>query len=409
MSTNVPAIQWTPTGIVVPTQAAILAGAIADFNAAFGGNLNPALNTPQGQLASALAAIIANANTAIANLVNGVNPPTSSGSLQDAIGYLYFMTRNPAVSTVVVCTCVGLAGTVIPVGAQAQDTSGNVYVCTAQVTIPVGGSITTTFANAVTGPIACPANTVTTIYQQIPGWDTVNNIGAGILGSNVETPAAFEFRRQQSIAANSQGAVQSVYGALFGSTNGVANVPGLVDAYVYENATSAAVSVGATSYSVAKNAIYVAAYGGVAATIANLIWSKKSPGCNTVGNTPIVVTDTNYSLPQPSYTINFNTPTTVPIYFAVTLASNTGLPGNYKTLIQNAIIAQFLGTTGSTRARIGSAILASNFYGPVINLGPLYQVTSVFVGQSASPSGTSTTMGIDQMPTITAANITVSP
>lgn len=401
-TTNVPAIQWNPTGLIVPPEPSILAGAIADINAAFGGNLNPALNTPQGQLASALTAIIANANASIANLVNGINPPTSSSPLQDAIGYLYFMTRNAGTATVVTLTCIGLAGTVIPVGAQAQDTSGNIYICTAQVTIPIGGSITTTFANSQIGPIACPANTVTTIYQAIPGWDTVNNIGAGVVGSNVETPAAFEFRRQQTVSANAQGSVQAVYGAVF-------NLPGVIDAYVYENATSAAVLVGATSYSVAKNSLYVAVSGGVQQAIANAIWTKKSPGCGTVGNTASTVTDTNYSLPQPSYTINYNTPTNVPIYFAVTLASNTGLPGNYKTLIQNAIIAQFNGVTGAARARIGSTILASNFYGPILALGSLYQLSSVFCAQTASPTTTSTTLGIDQVPTLSSVNITVSP
>ncbi len=401
--TNVPPIQWNATGLVLPTSAAILAGVQADMNAAFDGNLNPALNTPQGQLASALSAIIASANGQIANLVNGVNPPTSNGSMQDAIGYLYFMTRLPATPTTVQCQCIGIVGTVIPVGAQAQDTSGNVYVCTLAAIIPVSGTVTTTFANVQTGPIACPSNTVTTIYQSIPGWDSVGNSSGGTLGANVESPAAFEFRRGQSVAANAQGSVQAVYGAVFG-------VPGVTDVYAYENATGATVNVGSTSYGVVKNSIYVAVAGsGAQAAIAAAIWSKKSPGCNTNGNVNTTVTDTNYSLPQPTYSINYENPTAVPIYYAVTLASNSGLPGNYKTLIQNAIISVFSGATGSARARIGSTIFASNFYGPIMALGPLYQVTSVYVGQSASPSTPSTTLGIDQVPTLSATNIAVSP
>jgi len=406
VSTNVPAIQWNPTGIVVPTEAAILAGVQADWNSACGGNLNPDLRTPQGQLAQSETAIIAAANADIANIVNGINPATSSGAFQDAIGFLYFMERNPGTATVIPLLCVGLPGTVIGVGAQAQDTSGNIYVCTQAATIPIGGSVTTTFANAQLGPIACPANTVTTIYQAIPGWDTVNNpTGATTtatgLGSNVETPAAFEYRRAQSIAANGQGFLGAVYGAVFG-------LAGVTDVYAYENATAAAVNVGSTSYSVAKNAIYVAVVGGTAQQIGNTIWTKKSPGCNTVGNTAVTVVDANYSLPQPSYTINFNIPTNVPILFAVTLASNTGLPGNYKTLIQNAIIAAFTGVTGTARARVGSLILAANFYGAVLGLGPLYQVTSILIGTS-SATLTSVQMGIDQNPTLVAGNISISP
>lgn len=401
-TTNVPPITWTATGIVVPTEAAVLAGVQADYNAAFGGNLNPALNTPQGQLASSTTAIIAEANGTFAEFVNQVNPATATGFMQDAIGYIYFMRRNPGLPTTVVATCVGIAGTVIPVGAQAADTSGNLYINTIAVTIPSGGSVTTTFENIALGPIPCPSGTLTTIYQAIPGWDTITNGSNGTLGSNVETPAAFEYRREQSVAANSNGAVQSVYGAVF-------NVPNVTDVYVYENATTSPVSVGATSYSVAANSIYVAVVGGLQTAIAEAIWTKKSPGCNTNGNVSTTVTDTNYSLPQPSYTIKYESPGATPIYFAVTLASNTGLPGNYKTLIQNAIIAQFTGTNGGQRARIGSLILASTFYGPILALGPLYQPTAIVIGFTSSPASTSLTMGIDQTPTLIAADIAISP
>jgi hypothetical protein len=406
--TAVPQIQWNPTGLVLPTEPAILTGCQQDLNAAFGGNLNPALNTPQGQWATSEAAIIANANASIANIVNGVNPATSSGFMQDAIGRLYFLTRNPGLPTTVTATCIGLPGTVIPVGAQAADTSGNLYVCTGAQIIPIGGSVSAQFQNVVLGPIACPANTLTTIYQSIPGWDTVNNAGAGVLGANVETPAAFEFRREQTIAANSNGALQSVYGAVFA-------LPGIVDVFAVENATTSAITgaIGgnpnSTSYSVAANSIYVAVVGGTQSQIAQAIWTKKSPGCNTDGNTSTTVTDTNYSLPQPSYTIKYNTPTNTNIYFAATLASNSGLPGNYKTLIQNAIIAQFLGQTGNARARIGSQILAANYYGAVLALGAIYQLTSIVIGFTSSPASSSLQMGIDQMPVTIAANITVSP
>ncbi len=38
--TNVPDIQFTPQGLVIPTQQAVLEGVLADFDVAFGGNLN---------------------------------------------------------------------------------------------------------------------------------------------------------------------------------------------------------------------------------------------------------------------------------------------------------------------------------------------------------------------------------
>jgi hypothetical protein len=59
MATSVPAIAWTATGIVIPTEAEILAGAQTDQNAAFGSPLNPAVETPLCLLASSLTAIMA--------------------------------------------------------------------------------------------------------------------------------------------------------------------------------------------------------------------------------------------------------------------------------------------------------------------------------------------------------------
>ncbi|STY91698.1 hypothetical protein [Mannheimia haemolytica] len=59
IQTNVPSIQFTPQGLILPSEQEILNGVLADFNAAFGGGLSQNLETPQGQLASSIAAIIA--------------------------------------------------------------------------------------------------------------------------------------------------------------------------------------------------------------------------------------------------------------------------------------------------------------------------------------------------------------
>jgi uncharacterized phage protein gp47/JayE len=402
MASAVPQIQWTPTGLVVPTAAAVLAGVQSDINVAFGGNLNfTNPQTPQSQLATSWAANINAANAAIAYFVNNVDPDVSSGFMQDAIGRIYFLDRNPGLPTVVQCLCIGTVGTVIPVGAQAQDTSGNVYTCTTAGTIPSGGSITLPFQNIVLGPIACPANTLNKIYQAITGWDTINNAAAGVLGANVETQAAFAFRRAASVAANSQGALQSVYGAVFG-------VADVIDVYCYENPTNVAITVGATNYSMLPNSIYVGVAGGAAADIAQAIYTKKSPGCNMNGNMTVVVPDTSgYEEPVPTYNITFNALPDVPIYFSVTLTNSASLPSNIATLVQNAIIAQFSGANGAPRARAGSLLLASQYYAPIIAISPgTISLVSVLVGLS-SGSGTSVSLGIDQEPTLSATNITV--
>ena len=142
MATNVPVITWSNGAPVLPSIPSILSGVQADINTAFGGGVNPSLTTPQGQFAQSETAIISDKNSQIAYIANMLNPATAQGIWQDAIGFLYFISRIQAAGTVVAATCVGAVGTVIPVGSVAQDTSGYLYSNTAAATIPAGGSVT---------------------------------------------------------------------------------------------------------------------------------------------------------------------------------------------------------------------------------------------------------------------------
>jgi len=384
-TTNVPGPTFGPTGFIAPSEAAILAGVIADIVAAFaaaGFTLNPALDTPQGQLASSMAAIIGNVNDTFVAITNQVDPAYASGRMQDAIARIYFLERNPSQSTVLQVTCVGAVGVVIPVNALIQDGSGNLYACTEAGTIPGGGTITLPFANVIPGPTAVPGADEITIYQAIPGWDTVSVV-SGVLGNNTETRAAFEARRAASVALNSNGALGAILGA-------VLSVQNVIDAYVTENDQDSPQTIGGVS--LAANSVYVAVVGGEAQDIAEAIWSRKAPGCAYNGNTTVTVQDTSpgYSPPYPSYTVKFEIPTGLPTLFAVNLVNSTAVPADATTQIQNAILSAFAGGDGGPRARIGGTLYASRFYAPVAALGAWAQIISLEIGSAANTSATFT-------------------
>ena len=392
---SVPKIQFTPQGLIVPTDTDILAGAQIDLNSAFGGGVNPALNTPQGQLASSTAAIVSDKDAEIALLVTQVDPQYATGRFQDAIGRFYFMERLPARSTVVACILTGLGGTVVPVGTLAQDTAGNTYSLTEAVTIGSGGTVLGSFANVLTGPIACPANTLTQVYQALAGWDAIGNPADGVLGQVVESPSEFELRRQGLVAGNRISSVQAIQAAVFA-------VRDVLDCYVIDNPSGVVVDTGFTNYPMLPHSIYVGVIGGIDADIANAIWLKKDTGCDCNGNTSVPVSDSiNYSVPYPTYLIKFNRPTSTPILFAVSIVNSSTLPSNIVDLVQAAIVAQFAGT------RIGSSIAGSSYYGAVISVAPGVVVLSVLVGIS-SATLPYVVMGIDQAPVINAGNITVT-
>jgi hypothetical protein len=391
MSTSVPSPVFGPNGFSAPSDPAILAGVIADWNAALGGNVNPALNTPQGQLASSETAIISEGYALFLQYVNYVDPAFSAGRMQDAIGRIYFLERLPAQATVTDVSgavCTGAVGTFINTGAQAVDANGNVYICTAGAAIPFSGSIALPFACTVTGPIVLGANQLTTIYSTIPGWDTITNPDPGITGSNVETAADFEARRAASVAANSRNTNYAVLGAVLAVTD-------VLDAYVIDNPTNAPVTIGGVS--VDANTLYVCAAGGDEQAVANAIWTKKPPGIPTQGGVTKTVVDNNsgYDLPYPTYTINYTLPTSLAIYFLVQLKNLSEVPANALQLIQQAIGNAFTGADNGTRARIGSTLFAGRYYAGVVNLGSWAQVLSITMGsdQTLAASVTATIAG----------------
>lgn len=405
MPTSVPSPTFGPNGFVAPTEAAVLAGRQADINAAFGGNLSSQLTTPQGQLASLDSAIIADRNAQTVALLNGIDPAVAAGRMQDSIGRIYYISRIPAQSTVVIATCIGQTDVTIPVGAQAQDAAGNVYICTQAGRIPIGGSIDLPFACQTTGPIACAAGSLNKVYRTIPGWDSVTNTDDGAIGRDVETRADFEFRRAQSVAANANGSPASIQGA-------VLSVTGVLDALTLDNPldqangagftasiTGTVMTVTAVAYSdphdgikigdmvtgtgvaagtviaspgsgsggtgtynvnisqtlssrslfssqfgvvMVKNSTYSAVVGGLAQAVGEAIWAKKSGGCNYNGNTTVTVTDTSNGYVPPYPTYN------------VTFRTPTPTPTLFAVLLKNNT-----GVPSNANALIQAAIVQS--------------------------------------------------
>jgi hypothetical protein len=396
VTTNVPRVTWTPTGFVAPAESAILAGVGQDINAAFGGVLNFSTTagsltnpTPQGQLAASMAALTGYNNDTFLYYSTQTDPAYAEGRMQDAIGRIYFMERIPAVATTLSLQCVGASGTVIPVGAQVVDPSNNIYSCLVAGTIGTSGSTTIIFTANITGPIPLPPSV--SIYQTIPGWDTAVLL-SGTQGQLSESRASFENRRGLSTAANSTGSLPSILGAVLG-------VPGVTQAFVYENTTSLPIVQGGVT--LAARSVYIAVAGGDPTAVATAIWTRKAPGCGyAAGNTTVTVLDQSpgYVSPFPSYQVTYQIPYPLPLLFAVSIVNSVGVPANATALVQQAIANASAGQPNALnivdgpQSTIGAKIWASRFIPSVSALGTWAEgnVISLQIGSNNDADAAST-------------------
>lgn len=418
MTTNVPIPQFTPTGLVTYDEQSILSGVQQDWVSAFaltGKTLNTELTTPQGQLQQAQAYMVAAFQSQLAQLIANVDPMTSSGIYQDALGRIYFLTRQAATFATVQATVTGTVGSTLPIGSQVKSSDGTIWASTALATYGPGGTASVTFQATIVGSVPAAGVNDLRIYQQVPNWVAVSNSAPSSPGKDTENRVEFETRRAASVQIGGVGQASNVRAA-------IANVSGVTDLFVYNNGSDSAMTYGTTNFPIPAHSIAVTVTGGANFDIAAAINSKLDCGCGmaTSGGLGTLITvnvqDTvNYVAPYPTYPVRFVRPVNTSIYITVNVANLSTLPSNYIAQVQAAVAAAFAngftssdGTINVPRARIGGQIVAAEYAAPILTL-PNITPVSLFIGTAPAPvSGASFTMGIDQQPVCPALNITVN-
>lgn len=401
LRTAVPGVTITETGVLVPEIADVLAGRLTDLDAALGGGMNQSLTSPQGQIASSEAEIIAEMQDKLLCLFNQMNPDFSAGRFQDGIGRFYFMERIPGRGTLVTAQCTGAVGAKIPAGSMAEDVHGYQYLSVNEEVIGPSGIVDVVFQNTVNGAIACGSNELTQVYRAVPGWDAVSNAAPGIQGNDVESRAAFETRRRQSVSRNAKNVDAAVLAEVLA-------VPGVVDAWVWSNRESVTVAKGTTAYPVKPKSIFISVYGGANDDVAQAIFTRAFPGVDFNGEITVSVEQRDgYEPPYPTYVIGWLRAVLTRVHFTVNIENSETLPADAETEIRQAMLSTFNGEDGKNpRARIGSLIGVGRYYSSVTALDDI-NVTSITVSLDGSTWGAGVTMGIDQMPTLQGSDIAV--
>ncbi|MCC8190132.1 MAG: baseplate J/gp47 family protein [Planctomycetes bacterium] len=399
------------TGLRAPDTAEIRQAVAAAWVAAFHRDGEPELDTdsttPAGQLIDALTAEIEAKNADTLFLANQFNPRVAEGRWQDALGYIYFINRHRNEPTVVTCQLTGLAGTVIPYGALVRDDDGTTLVCNRSVTIGDDGRAETTFRTANTGPIDVPAGSVNTIVTVTPGWDTIANEAAGVVGRDLETRADFEARRSASVAKNGHGTVGSIYGTIYD----ISGTGGVLDVKVLENiGPFPKIEYGVEVHG---HGITVCIYGGQDADIARALYAKKDAGCDTGGNTEyhFTATDANGA----AYTYRWLRPTTVNFWVRVVLGNAVTVTEPIREAVKRAVYQEFLGEnehTLSPRVGLASTVYASRFYHAITAVDGVSSLREVTIALSDAPTDADfadvVVINGDQEPVISFDNIAIA-
>lgn len=277
-------------GLQVETLAAITASLTAAFQSIYGADINVGPNSPDGQLIGILAQNIADVLELLVQVYNSFSLESAFGTTLDQRMAMSGIARKQGTYTqayvvVTVSQALNLVGQnalILDPNAQVftvTDDAGNQFQLANSYSFVGAGSQSLLFKSVVIGQIQTLPNTITIIFTAQLGVISVNNptTASDVQGLPEETDPQMKIRQANSYYLQAVGPADAIRAALL-------SVPDISDAYVVENDTNGTVDT------VPAHSVWVIVNGGTAPEIAQVIYTKKAPGCGMKGsNSQIVV------------------------------------------------------------------------------------------------------------------------
>jgi uncharacterized phage protein gp47/JayE len=276
---------------------------------------------------------------------------------------------------------------IVPSGTTVQTDSSNpeTYSTTEQVTLSSG---TTSVSASIDADLAgasgnTAADTVTVMPNPPTGVQSVTNPAKIDGGQNIETDEELRTRAKEELSKGSRASAPAIL-------NNVLDVDDVVDATVYVNDTG---TDNTGSGGLPDHSFEVVAAGGVKQEIAQRILETKAAGDESYGgaNGTLVTADATLSNGQ-TLSIDFSRPGSVKIYIDIAVEVKDNFAGT-DAIIDNII--DYIGGTFTTgnetqgKLRVGEDVLFGEVEYAIRNTNGVYDVTSLEVDTSSSPTGTS--------------------
>lgn len=349
------------SGVIITPSATSIADAQQILIDTYGSGVNLARSSPNGQWVQNVALAITERENDQVDTVNSINPNIATGTQLDAICANLNIQRISATFSTATIQVTGLTGVSIPALTQVQSINGDIFLIDTTITIGGGGSASGTVTAQLSGPISVGANTINKIITGINGWSTVNNSGAGNLGTLGQSDTQLRQTRIAQLAIASSGSWLSI---LAGAT---ALNP--ISAYVkFNNTTSNTIIAGITI--LANSVLLVIELGGgsLDLQLSTMFLQRLSGGCAMSGTyipSPIPIPNSSQT-----FQANWQVASSKVLGLNITLKLGSVYPPNLTVLVASLIntnfsfnvIGQFIDANEFTY------ILISNGISPVLIL-----------------------------------------
>lgn len=378
------------SGLHIPTYQDIMDYLEEQVRLIFGNDIYLGDDAQDYQLLSVFAAKLYDVMQLAELNYNNRSPATASGAALDTLVAINGIQRQPATASTATVTLTGTSGAVISGGAVQQVSTGYLWSLPASVTIGDDGTAEALATCQQLGPTIAAPGDLSIIATPTAGWVSVTNAAAADLGRAVETDAELRARQAQSVANPSQTIIESLQG-------GIASLPGVSLVKVYQNDTNETDANGLPPHSVEA-----VVEGGEDYDIAYQINLRKDDGVSTNGTESETVVDTMGQ----SHTINFSRPTQTPIYVSLTIKSLVGYKGSDSI---KAAVAAYINALGIGEDVYAAAIMVAAMQTMTSISAPEFNITTLHLGTSASPSGTADiAIGYRAKATCTVDNIVIT-
>lgn len=326
------------------------------------------------------------------------NPLYNTGAGQSGTVQLNGIVRKPGSATIIMCTCSGTAGTLIPQGALIGDADGsNSYAAMGSYVIGTDGTVEGSFQSTSKGPIDPATGSVNTIQTATAGWYGVSNTSTTTIGTTEETDDELRKRQQLSTSLTSYRQIEAIYAAIVA-------VDGVKYCRVYQNAETNPED----SRGIPYKEISPVVVGGDDSEIANAMFLRMPITVQGYGNTLVTIKDAQ----KQSYPIKFMRPTMIPIYVDVKISITDAevFPSNYAELIKQSIVDyavyDILANTGFPP---GEPVIRTRLFTPINNACNGFSIVSVTIGKSSEAQGkTDIPIAWNEASEFTVENITVT-